>query len=70
MHVNLLIDYLRYILDKTSSVIHVNDKSFPYQKEIFHEYLKETLKTSKKKITDNNTISVKNIVNILFEDKE
>ena len=69
MHVNLLIDYLRYIWDKTSSVIHVNDKSFPYQKEIFHGYLKETLKISKK-ITDNNTISVKNSVNILLENKE
>ena len=65
--VNLLIEYLRFIWDKSSSIIHVNDKDFPYQKEIFHEYLKGTIKTNKDKNINNNSISVGNLVTILFE---
>ena len=67
IQVNLLIEYLRFIWDKSSSVIHVNDKSFPYQKEIFHEYLKGSLNSPRKKIKDNNAISIRHLVNILFE---
>ena len=35
---NLLIDFLRFIWDKCSDVIHLNDKNFPFVKEIFYEY--------------------------------
>ena len=68
--VNLLIEYLRFIWDKSSSIIHVNDKDFPYQKEIFHEYLKGTIKTNKDKNINNNSISVGNLVTILFESND
>ena len=68
--VNLLIEYLRFIWDKNSSIIHVNDKDFPYQKEIFHEYLKGTIKTNKDKNINNNSISVGNLVTILFESND
>ena len=67
---NLLIEYLRFIWDKSSSIIHVNDKDFPYQKEIFHEYLKGTIKTNKDKNINNNSISVGNLVTILFESND
>ena len=68
--VNLLIEYFRFIWDKSSSIIHVNDKDFPYQKEIFHEYLKGTIKTNKDKNINNNSISVGNLVTILFESND
>ena len=67
IQVNLLIEYLRFIWDKSSTIIHVNDKNFPYQKEIFYEYLTNSIKSTKNKIKDNELISVENLVNILFE---
>ena len=68
--VNLLIEYLRFIWDKSSSIIHVNDKNFPYQKEIFHEYLKGTIKTNNNKIKNNNSYSVGNFLDILFDSND
>ena len=68
--VNLLIEYLRFIWDKSSSIIHVNDKNFPYQKEIFHEYLKGTIKTNNNKIKNNNSYSLGNLVDILFDSND
>ena len=68
--VNLLIEYLRFIWDKSSSIIHVNDKNFPYQKEIFHEYLKGTIKTNNNKIKNNDSYSVGNLVDILFDSND
>ena len=45
----------------------MNDKNFPYQKEILYEYLTSSIKSTKNKIKDNELISVENLVNILFE---
>ena len=38
--INLLIDFLRFIWEKCSSAIYINDDNFPLPKEIFYEYLK------------------------------
>ena len=36
----MLIDFLRFIWEKCSSAIYINDDNFPLPKEIFYEYLK------------------------------
>ena len=65
---NLLIDFLRFVWDKCSTIIHVDDKDFPLQKEIFFEYLKPLKYTSNKNVKDK--IEINELVEILFESKD
>lgn len=69
MHqLNLLIDFLRFILDKCSDVIHLNDKNFPFVKEIFYEYLGEY---SGKKVNNNKVnIGIDELIGIIFQNNE
>ena len=63
--VNLIIDFLRFIWNKTSSIIHLKKRNFPFQKEVLSEYLK-VKNSSGKKINVDETIELKKISSVLY----
>ena len=67
--INLLIDFLRFIWEKCSSAIHINDENFPLQKEIFYEYLKTIKKTSDKIEKTVEPMEINDIIGLIFEKK-
>ena len=67
--INLLIDFLRFILKKCSSAIHINDENFPLQKEIFYEYLRTIKKTSDKIEKTVEPMEINDIIGLIFEKK-
>lgn len=68
--INLLIDFLRFIWDESSKEIHINDKNFPLQKEIFSEYLKPLKSTYSGKIEIKEGIKINILIGLIFENKE
>ena len=67
-HLNLLIDFLRFIWDTCSDIIHLNDKNFPLQKEIFCEYMGAY---SGKKINNiKGNLGMNELIGIIFENNE
>ena len=67
--INLLIDFLRFIWEKCSSAIHINDENFPLQKEIFYEYLRTIKKTSDKIEKTVEPMEINDIIGLIFEKK-
>lgn len=67
---NLLIDFLRFIWDKSSDIIHIKDKNFPLQKELFYEYLKPIPSTSDKIIDNKGAIEIGGLIGLIFENKK
>ena len=67
--INLLIDFLRFIWEKCSSGIHINDDNFPLQKEIFYEYLKTIKKNSDKNKKTVEPMEINDIIGLIFERK-
>ena len=61
--INLIIDFLKHIKIKSSSIIHIQDKDIKIQKEILYEYLGEQIDNNK----ENNKINIKDIIQIIFE---
>ena len=70
IQINLLIDFLRYIWDKGSTIIHINDKNIKIQKEILYFYLGYSEKTIDEKLKTGETVEIKEIVGLIFENKE
>jgi hypothetical protein len=68
--INLLIDFLRFIWEKCSSAIHINDENFPLQKEIFYEYLRTIKKTSDKIEKTVEPMEINDIIGLIFEKKK
>ena len=67
--IHLLIDFLRFIWEKCSSGIHINDDNFPLQKEIFYEYLKTIKKNSNKNKKTVEPMEINDIIGLIFERK-
>jgi len=67
--INLLIDFLRFIWEKCSSAMHINDENFPLQKEIFYEYLKTIKKPSYKNKKTIEPMDINDIIGLIFEIK-
>ena len=67
--INLLIDFLRFIWEKCSSAIYINDDNFPLQKEIFYEYLKTIKKNSDKNKKTVEPMEINDIICLIFERK-
>ena len=69
--INLIIDFLRFIWNRCSSAIHINDENFPLQKELFYEYLKPL---KKKKTSSKNkseiALEINDLIGLIFEKKE
>ena len=70
IQINLLIDFLRYIWDKGSNIIHINDKNIKIQKEILYFYLGYSEKTIDEKIKTGEMVEIQEIVGLIFENKE
>ena len=68
--INLLVDFLRFIWDESSKEIHIDDKNFPLQKEIFSEYLKPLKNTYSGKIENKEGIKINVLTGLIFENKE
>ena len=66
--INLIIDFLRFIWDKCSNVIHLKEINFPLQVEIFHEYLKASGIPSKN-INAKEGIEINKLIGLIFNDK-
>ena len=69
-NINMLIDFLRFIWEKCSSAIHINDENFPLQKEIFYEYLSPKIKISDKNVKTVEPMEIYDIIGIIFEIKK
>ena len=67
--INLTIDFLRFIWDKCSSIIHLQEKDFPLQIELFHEYLKVS-GSSSENIDLKEGIAIDKLINLIFNDKD
>jgi len=65
--INLVIDFLRFVWDKCSNIIHINDESFPLQKEIFFECLKPSKNISDKNIKNKKFLEVNEIIGLIFD---
>ena len=65
--INLIVDFLKFIKIKTSSMIHIQDKNFKFQKEILYEALEK--ETSDNKESGLN-ISLNEAMNIIFQKKK
>ena len=65
--INLVIDYLRFVWDKCSNIIHINDESFPLQKEIFFECLKPSKNISDKNLKNKKFLEVNEIIGLIFD---
>ena len=63
--INLVIDFLRFVWDKCSNIIHINDESFPLQKEIFFECLKPSKNISDKNIKNKKFLEVIFLIQIM-----
>ena len=64
--INLIIDYLMYMKDITSSIIHISKSDYKIQIEILSEYIGKEIEN-----TDGNYyISSLDLINLLFDDKE
>ena len=70
IQINLIIDFLRYIWDKGSTIIHINDKNIKIQKEILYFYLGYSEKTIDEKIKTGEMVEIQEIVGLIFENKE
>ena len=71
LQINLIIDFLRFIWDKGSSIIHMNDKNINIQKEILVQFLNNSEnKNRNQNIKDEDMIKIKDIINIIFDCKE
>ena len=68
--VNQIIDFLRFIWDKSSSIIHINDMDYKFQKEMLANFMKGTKKDSRKKVNINESIELKELMCIIFENEE
>ena len=69
MQVNLIIDFLKFIWDKGSSIIHINDKRIKIQKEILFEYIKIS-KNNNQKQNPENLMEINELIGIIFESKK
>mgnify|MGYP003571341994 CR=1 FL=1 len=69
MQVNLIIDFLKFIWDKGSSIIHINYKRIKIQKEILFEYIK-TSKNNNQKQNPENLMEINELIGIIFESKK
>ena len=67
--INMVIDFLRFIWEKCSSAIHINDENFPLQKEIFYEYLKPIIIISDKDKKTLEPMEIYDIIGLIFEIK-
>ena len=67
--INLTIDFLRFIWDKCSSIIHLQEKDFPLQIELFHEYLKVS-GSSSENIDLKEGIAIDKLINLIFNIKD
>ncbi len=71
LQINLIIDFLRFIWDKGSSIIHMNDKNINIQKEILVQFLNNSEnKNRNQNIKNEDMIKIKDIINIIFDSKE
>lgn len=67
--INLVIDFLRFIWEKCSFAMHINDENFPLQKEIFYEYLKPIIKISDKDKKTLEPMEIYDIIGLIFKIK-
>lgn len=69
--INLIIDFLKFIWDKCSDVIHLQDKNFPLVKELFYEYLKPLESSSNNgKVDVTKSIDINDLIEIIFSERE
>ena len=68
IQVNLLIDFLRFIWDHSSSIIHIQDRTFQFQKEILSEYM--NISNKGKKLNLEESVELQEIINVIFEKEE
>ena len=67
--INLIIDFLKFIWDTGSNIIHINNENIQIQKEILYEYLGKS-KDTKKDLKGEISFDIKEIISIIFEDNQ
>ena len=65
--INLIVDFLKFIKIKTSSMIHIQDKNFKFQKEILYEALEKETSDSQESGLN---IFLNEAMNIIFQKKK
>ena len=66
--INLIIDFLMYIKDVSSSIIHISKKNYHFQIEILSQYLGKQI--TKNEEDDKYYINSLDLINILFDNSE
>ena len=65
-HINIIIDFLNFINNYSSKLIHINMIDYNFQKDFFYEYSNKNLSI---KNNDKNIVKIQDISNIIFENE-
>ena len=67
-NINLIVDFLKHIKIRASSIIHMEDKEIKFKKEILFDYLNRELE--KDNIGRDNSLSLKDAISLVFRPKK
>ena len=65
--INLIIDFLKFIKRKTSSMIHIQDENFEFQKEILYEAIDKKIPNTEESGIN---ISLEEAIGVIFQKKK
>ena len=65
--INLIIDFLKFIKRKTSSMIHIQDENFEFQKEILYEAIDKKIPNTEESGIN---ISLEEAIDVIFQKKK
>ena len=65
--INLIIDFLKFIKRKTSSMIHIQDENFEFQKEILYEAIDKEIPNTEE---SGMNISLEEAIGVIFQKKK